>query len=181
MAAVRSRVTHGVDGVDELAGFAELHQALAQVVQGPLHQHLLLLVVIEEVIPEGLLGQGLGVPHNDHPVPVSRGTTAHWGICYEDVEQSSPGSFWELQEEPGAAELLPAAIPDVAQHLEGHCSRQLLQQHRFLLQARSVPHQTPSAGFGAWEQQGRQGHRAGLHLSLWNQRLQKSQMGTKWL
>lgn len=71
-------VTHGVDGVDELAGFAELHEALTEVVQGPLHQHLLLLVVIEEVIPEGLLGQGLGVAHDDHPVPgSSTGTTVN--------------------------------------------------------------------------------------------------------
>lgn len=38
--------THRVDGVDELARFAELHEALSQVVERPLHQNLLLLVVV---------------------------------------------------------------------------------------------------------------------------------------
>ena len=61
--------THRVDGVDQLAGLAELHEALPQVVEGPLHQDLLLLVVVQQVVPQGLLGQGLGVSHNDHTIP----------------------------------------------------------------------------------------------------------------
>ena len=42
---------HRVDGVDQLPGLAELHEALPQVVQGSLHQHLLLLVVVQQVVP----------------------------------------------------------------------------------------------------------------------------------
>jgi len=61
--------THRVDGVDELAWLAELHEALPQVVERPLHQHLLLLVVVQQVVPQRLLGQRLGVPHDDHAVP----------------------------------------------------------------------------------------------------------------
>ena len=61
--------THRVDGVDQLARLAELHEALPQVVEGSLHQNLLLLVVVEKVVPQRLLGQGLGVAHDDNPIP----------------------------------------------------------------------------------------------------------------
>lgn len=64
-----NRFTHRIDSVDQLAGFAELHEALPQVVEGSLHKDLLLLVVVEQVVPQRLLGQGLGVPHNDHTIP----------------------------------------------------------------------------------------------------------------
>jgi hypothetical protein len=64
-----SVITHRVDGIDQPAGPAELHQALSQVVKGSLHQNLLLLVVVEKVVPQRLLGQGLWVAHNDHPIP----------------------------------------------------------------------------------------------------------------
>lgn len=60
--------THGVDSVDELAGLAELDEALLEVVEGPLDQHPVLLVEAEEVVPQGLLGQHLGVAHNDNAV-----------------------------------------------------------------------------------------------------------------
>lgn len=43
--------THRVDGVNQLAGLAELHETLPQVVEGPLHQDLLLLVVVQQVVP----------------------------------------------------------------------------------------------------------------------------------
>lgn len=68
--------THGVDGVDELARLAELHETLPQVVEGPLHQNLLLLVVVQQVVPQRLLGEGFGVAHNDHTVPVGQECTA---------------------------------------------------------------------------------------------------------
>lgn len=60
--------THRVDGVDQLARLTELHEALAQVVERTLHQHLLLFVVVQQVIPQRLLGEGFGVPHDDHAV-----------------------------------------------------------------------------------------------------------------
>lgn len=61
-------VTHRVDGVDQLAWFAELHEALSQVVQRSFHQNLLLLVVVQQVVPQRLLGQSLRVAHNDHAI-----------------------------------------------------------------------------------------------------------------
>lgn len=64
--------THGVDGVHELAGLAELHETLPQVVEGPLHQNLLFLVVVQQVVPQRLLGEGFGVAHNDHTVPAGQ-------------------------------------------------------------------------------------------------------------
>lgn len=64
--------THRVDGVDQLAGLAELHETLPQVIEGPLHQNLLLLVVVQQVVPQRLLGQGFRVAHNDHTVPAGQ-------------------------------------------------------------------------------------------------------------
>jgi len=61
--------THRVNGVDKLAGLAELHEALPQIVKGPFNQDLLLLVVVQQVVPQRLLGQGLGVSHNNHTIP----------------------------------------------------------------------------------------------------------------
>lgn len=78
--------THRVDGVDQLARLAELHEALPQVVEGSLHQNLLLLVVVEQVVPQRLLGQGLGVAHNDHPIPENMRytiyNTGQWEIAF---------------------------------------------------------------------------------------------------
>lgn len=67
--------THRVDGVDQLARLAELHEALPQVVEGSLNQNLLLLVVVEQVVPQRLLGQGLGVAHDDNPIPTHTNRT----------------------------------------------------------------------------------------------------------
>ncbi len=61
--------THRVDGVDQFAGLAELHEALPQVVEGSLHEDFLLLVVVQQVVPQRLLGEGLGVPYDDHAIP----------------------------------------------------------------------------------------------------------------
>lgn len=61
-------VTHRVDGVDQLAWFAELHEALSQVVQRSFHQNLLLLVIVEQMVPQRLLGQSLRIAHNDHAI-----------------------------------------------------------------------------------------------------------------
>lgn len=65
-------VTHRVDGVDQFAGLAELHEALPQVVEGSLHKDLLLLVVVQQVVPQRLLGEGLRVPHNDYTIPSNK-------------------------------------------------------------------------------------------------------------
>lgn len=62
--------THRVDGVDKLAGLAELHEALPEVVEGSLDKDFLLLVVVQQVVPKRLLGKSLGVPHNDHTIPL---------------------------------------------------------------------------------------------------------------
>lgn len=63
--------TYRVDGVDELPGLAELHKAFPEVVQWSLHQHLLLLVVIQQVIPEWLFRQSFWVPNNNYSIPVA--------------------------------------------------------------------------------------------------------------
>lgn len=63
--------THRVDGVDEFSGLAELHETLPQVVERTFNQDLLLLVVVQQVIPQRLFGQGLGVSHNDHTISVT--------------------------------------------------------------------------------------------------------------
>lgn len=64
--------THRIDGVDQFSGLAELHETLPQVVERTFNQDLLLLVVVQQVVPQWLFGQGLGVPHNDHTVSVPR-------------------------------------------------------------------------------------------------------------
>lgn len=61
--------THGVDGVDKFPRLAELHQALSEVVEGSLYEDFLLLVVVQQVVPQRLLGERLWVPHNDHTIP----------------------------------------------------------------------------------------------------------------
>lgn len=60
--------THRVDCVNQLARFAELHETFSQVVERTLHQNLLLLVVVEQVVPQRLLGQSLRIAHNDHTI-----------------------------------------------------------------------------------------------------------------
>ena len=69
--------THRVDGVDQFAGLAELHQTLSQVVEGSLHQDFLLLVVVQQVVPQWLLGEGFRVPHDDHTIPLFTITHTH--------------------------------------------------------------------------------------------------------
>lgn len=61
--------THRVDGVDQLAGLAELHEALPKVIEGSFDQDFLLFVVVQQVVPKRLLGKSLGVPHDDHTIP----------------------------------------------------------------------------------------------------------------
>lgn len=63
--------THRIDGVHEFSGLAELHETLPQVVKWTFHQDLLLLVVVQQVIPQRLFGQGLRVSHNYHTVSVT--------------------------------------------------------------------------------------------------------------
>ena len=52
-----TQVTYRVGGVDQLAGLAELDEALLQVGQWSLHQTLLLLVVGQQMVPQRLLQQ----------------------------------------------------------------------------------------------------------------------------
>lgn len=55
------------DRTDPL-GLGELLHGLLQVAEGPLHQALILLEVVQEYIPQGLLGQHLGVTQDDQPI-----------------------------------------------------------------------------------------------------------------
>lgn len=71
--------THRVDGVDQLAGLAELHEALPKVIEGSFDQDFLLFVVVQQVVPKRLLGKSLGVPHDDHTIPSF--TTHTQGRC----------------------------------------------------------------------------------------------------
>lgn len=70
--------THRVDGIDKLAGLAELHEALPKVVEGSLDKDFLLLVVVQQIVPKWLLGKGLGVPHDDHTIPSFITHTQDW-------------------------------------------------------------------------------------------------------
>ena len=75
--AEHSSSTYGVGCIDELARLAELNEALLEVVERPLHQHLLLLVVVEQVVPQRLLRQHLRVADDDHAKPTNNTT------CYD--------------------------------------------------------------------------------------------------
>lgn len=110
--------THGVDGVDQLAGLAELHETLPQVVEGPLHQNLLLLVVVEQVVPQRLLGEGFRVAHDDHAVPAGRDVLsmsrkkhrATEGHVCSAASRVSPGSGERHIKTPGVVEEADALV-----------------------------------------------------------------------
>lgn len=70
----QERPTYWVDSVDKFSGLAELHEALPEVIQWSLHQNLLLLVVIQQVIPKWLFRQSFWVPNNNHPIPMEEQT-----------------------------------------------------------------------------------------------------------
>lgn len=70
----QERSTYWVDGIDKFPGLAELHEAFPEVIQWSLHQNLLLLVVIQQVIPEWLFGQCFWVPNNNYSIPVQQQT-----------------------------------------------------------------------------------------------------------
>ena len=55
------------DRTDPL-GLGELLHGLLQVAEGPLHEALIVLEVIQQHIPQGLLGQHLGVTQDDQPI-----------------------------------------------------------------------------------------------------------------
>ncbi len=55
------------DRTDPL-GLGELLHGLLQVAEGPLHQALVLLEVVQQHIPQGLLGQHLRVTQDDQPI-----------------------------------------------------------------------------------------------------------------
>ena len=67
--------TYGVGGVDQLPGLAELDQTLLELVEGPLHQNFLLLVVSQQVVPQRVAGEDLGVTHDDHAKPGTQDTS----------------------------------------------------------------------------------------------------------
>lgn len=72
-------LTNRVGGIDELPGLAELDHALLEVRERPLHQHSLLLVVVQQVVPQRLLRQHLRVAHQDDPKPKNiQSTSAHF-------------------------------------------------------------------------------------------------------
>lgn len=95
--------THRVDGVDEFSGLAELHETLPQVVERTFHQDLLLLVVVQKVVPQRLLGQGLGVSHNDHTISVPRAQNkerlhkcpSHYMETHQDLCSYEQMTFWD--------------------------------------------------------------------------------------
>jgi len=58
----------GIEAVDGLLGFGELHHRLFEVVQSSFDQHPVLFVKVEQVVPDGLLGQHFGIAHDDDPV-----------------------------------------------------------------------------------------------------------------
>lgn len=60
--------TYRIDGVDQFSRLAKLHEALSEIVEGALNQHLLLFVVVQQVIPERLLGESLGVSNNYYTI-----------------------------------------------------------------------------------------------------------------
>lgn len=53
--------TYRVSGIDEFPWLAELNHALLEVIERPLDQHLVLLVVIQQMIPQRLLRQHLRI------------------------------------------------------------------------------------------------------------------------
>ena len=57
-----------VHGVDQRPGLGELHQTLLEVGEWTIHQTVILLVVVEQMIPEWMSAQHLGVPHHDDSV-----------------------------------------------------------------------------------------------------------------
>lgn len=95
--------THRVDGVDEFSGLAELHETLPQVVERTFHQDLLLLVVVQKVIPQRLLGQGLRVSHNDHTISVPRAQNnerlhkcpSHYMETHQDLCSYEQMTLWD--------------------------------------------------------------------------------------
>ena len=57
-----------IERVFQLSRLGELHQTLLQVGERTLHKAPVFFVVVEQVVPEGLLGQHPGVAHHDHSV-----------------------------------------------------------------------------------------------------------------
>lgn len=89
--------TYRVDGVDKLAGLAELHEALPKVIEGSLDEDFLLFVVVQQVVPKRLLGKSLRVPHDDHTIPsfTSHTHTQDWcsGMGYLSISQRCDYSY----------------------------------------------------------------------------------------
>jgi hypothetical protein len=54
----KQKTTYRIGSVDKLAGFAELDHGLPQVGQGAFNQNLLLLVMIQQMVPQRLLTRG---------------------------------------------------------------------------------------------------------------------------
>lgn len=57
-----------IESVDNLLGLRELNHRLLHVVQAALDQHLLLLVEVQQVVPQLLLAEDFGIADDDDPV-----------------------------------------------------------------------------------------------------------------
>lgn len=79
----QERSTYWVDGIDKFPGLAKLHKAFPEIIQWSLHQNLLLLVVIQQVIPKWLFRQCFWVPNNNYSIPVQQQTNRKTKINFK--------------------------------------------------------------------------------------------------
>ncbi len=110
------------DRTDPL-GLGELLHGLLQVAEGSLHQALVLLEVVQQHIPQGLLGQHLGVTQDDQPILGS-------GQCHVQTP-------WVTQE-PNALQYGPVGISAINM-LQHRLHNRRLRNQRPFWRARIVP------------------------------------------
>ena len=66
----RGEGSHRVPFAEQLAGLGQVHLVLLEAVQSALHQQLLLLVVLDQLVPERVLGRGdVHVANTYSPLP----------------------------------------------------------------------------------------------------------------
>ena len=58
----------GIETVDGLFGFGELHHRFFEIVEGALDEDAILLVKVQQVVPDGLFGQHFGIADDDNAV-----------------------------------------------------------------------------------------------------------------
>ena len=64
----RHEMLPGIEAIDGLLWLGELHHRLLQVVESPLCKDVVLLVEVQQMVPDGLLGQHFGVADNDDAI-----------------------------------------------------------------------------------------------------------------